>query len=778
MTYNGEDGPVINATVTDYWVSPALATRARTGLPESPRRCKTVTTRSTTAIPATGGQRTVQTDTTYDTTTGLPTVVYDHGDITQPDQARCRLPPMHRPAPPTPTCPACPREVETDALPCAGSGVNGLTAPTSVQRPNDVVSDLRTYYDDAKFDPTWPPPPKRGDVTMTQQLSGYTDGKPVYLTKVRTVYDDFGRPTKVTDANGFTTTTTYTETNGLTSKIVVTNALNQTATSTVEPTRGLISTVEDLNHLVTESHYDALGRITGVWRPNRDRKAAATVAFAYYVSQTVPTAVTTTSTLHSASKTAVQLYDALGRPRQSQTDTPTGGRLVSDTFYDTRGWAYKTNQPFYNDASTADKALLNMVGQDETVPDQEITTYDGAGRATLVESKKLGVTQYRGRTIYGGDRTTIIPPDGATPTTTFTDAFGRTSEIDFYTEMPTVDGAAVTGGKPNKIAYRYDRRGNNDAVFDDAQVSWTSTFNLLGQVIKQVDPDSGTATLSYDPNGNLRTVIDGRTRTTTSTYDALNRRTALHAGASDTDPILSQWVYDTATPYGVGKLASSTSFDHGYAYTTSTSGYDTFGNPVDGTVTIPTRPRQRGPCGSYTFTDTYSAIDGSLTKTHYPADGNLPEENVNYGYDRFGEPTSTGGLGDYIDSTTYTPHGQVDTMKLGFGQGATSAQLSYAYDQHTQQLTETSLGRAVPGIHCHRPHRVPPRRLRPDHLHHQHSQRHGHRDTVLRLRHARAPLRRMDGQRRMRHRRWQDNEQHHRRGPGALLDQLDIHLRR
>ncbi|MGR6998911.1 hypothetical protein ACU686_13430 [Yinghuangia aomiensis] len=49
---------------------------------------------------------------------------------------------------------------------------------------------------------------------------------------------------------------------------------------------------------------------------------------------------------------------------------------------------------------------------------QTVTQYDGAGRATAAISLYLNQEKTRTQTVYGGDRTTIIPPNGGTATTT------------------------------------------------------------------------------------------------------------------------------------------------------------------------------------------------------------------------------------------------------------------------------------------------------------------------------------------------------------------------
>ena len=697
VSFNGDGGPADHATVTDYWVSPPTARRARAGLPDlTASMTRTASTRTTTAITSSNAVswRTTQTDTSYDTTTGLPVVVYDHGDITKADQARCTTT-TYAPANVGANLVGLPAEVETDARPCGGSGVNGLTPPAGVSRPADVISDVRTYYDNPRFATTWPQPaPTVGDVSVTQQATDYTSGAFTYLTKTKSLYDGKGRPTQVTDANNNNTTTGYTDTAGLTTQVATSNPLKQTTTTTLDPTRGLTLTTLDPNNLQTDLRYDALGRLTGVWRPGRNRSDGANLVFSYQVSQSTPSTITTkTLNFGGSYNTSVAFYDAMTRPRQTQTSVPNTsiGRLVTDTFYDSHGWAVKVNNAYSDDSNPPTTTLVDMVGYDQRIPNQDLISYDGLGRKTVVVSNAKGVNQWQTAMVYGGDRTTVIPPRGATPTTAVVDALGRKTELDSYTTPPTIAGGQVTGSHTT-IRYGYDHRGNPATITDDRGAIWTSVFNLLGQVVTKTDPDAGTSQLTYDNVGNVATTTDARA-TLSYSYDPLGRKTGIYDGPLSTSPMLAAWSYDTATPNGIGKPASATSYDNGYAYTTSASGgYDTFGNPLATTVSIPADPTNGVLSRDYTFTHVYDTRTGVPIQTRYPAAGGLPAETVSYGHDAYGDFTAVGGLGDYTDSSSYDQFGRVYTTKLGLGTDPTvTLKADYTYDEHTSRLTTATL---------------------------------------------------------------------------------------
>ncbi|MEV0269709.1 RHS repeat-associated core domain-containing protein [Hamadaea sp. NPDC050747] len=704
ITYNGDGGPVLSATATDYWVGPATATRNRTGLSAvTAKMNRTVATYTTTAItsgPSTAW-RTTKTETTYDTTTGLPTVVYDHGDLADSSQATCATT-TYAPANTDLNLVSLPAEVEIDAVACAGSGVNGLSKPTGLTAA-DIVSDQRNFYDVTSFVTTWPQTiiPTAGNRTVAQKASDF-NGTFTYLTLTKTLYDSFGRPISVVDANDNPASTTqYTETNGLTTSIKTTNPLGQFTTTTVDPARGLNTKIIDQNSLEIDEGYDALGRLTGVWLPgNNTLTNPANKAFTYSISNTVPSTVTTKTLNENGSyRISVSLFDALLRVRQVQTQSPSGGRLIDDTYYDSHDWTIKATHQYY-DSAAASTTFLDLTGQDQYMPNQDLYTYDGSGRQILDASTMLGIEQWRTRTVYGGDRTTVIPPvtvgriTGGTPITTIVDARGRTIEQDSYNSAPTVTGNQLSGGAYTKITYGYDRRGNQSTITDAGGNVWTSTFNLLGQVSDTVDPDAGSTHLTYDKNGNLATRRDSNNVTVSYAYDALNRKTFEYDGPTSASPKLAAWTYDSTTiTNGIGKLATSTSYDGTYAYTTTIGGYTNRYALTSKSVTIPADPANGNGiatlANTYTFSYTYTPSSGLHKTTAFPATtGALPAETVNYTYNVMDMPNSMGNLsGDYVHSTTYNQYGLISQVQMGTN--SVASYLTNVYEQHMLRLADT-----------------------------------------------------------------------------------------
>ncbi|GLY86076.1 RHS repeat-associated core domain-containing protein [Actinoallomurus iriomotensis] len=759
--YNYSGGPVIGSTINSYWVSPATAARSRTGLPDltanATGQVETWARQALTSGSTTTWRKT-ETDTSYGTdssspTFGLPLVVYTHGDLSQPDQRQCAIT-TYAPANTTLNLAGLPAEVETDAGACGGTNpegssapttaqTNALTAPTGVSRPADVVSDQRTFYDDPTLAATWPQPstpawpqaaPTKGDISVIRVASDYTGGAFSYQTKSASVYDSYGRVTDAYDALGHKTHTGYTMANGVTTATNVSNPLGQATSTTLDPLRGLPTSATDPNQITAATHYDGLGRLTDVWQAGRSTSSPANLHYAYQVSNTGPTVVTTQK-LNDASGliTSTALYDALLRPRQSQDPTPQGGRLITDTFYDSHGWTWKKNNPTYDPDSTPNSTLASV--PDSQVDNQDVTAFDGAGRPVLATSYQRKTIKSQVASAYNlamagdGDATVTVPLDassrpftGATAKISVQDALGRITEQDEYTTAPSVaidngqgtapittvaiSGGSTTAsnGNPQATQYVFDKTGHQTDVKSLATSDdWKTGYNLLGEATSKTDPDAGTSTIAYDPAGNITQTTDARGKTISFTYDGLNRKTGQYAATvSSQSPAnqMASWVYDNsdnaiagmADP--IGHLTSSASYiggsgTGGHAYKHQIGGYNALGEPTSETITIPADENQLA--NSYAITHTYEPITGLPRRDIYPANGTLPAETVSYDYKSALDVPSdlTSNLTTYTDDVTWTALGQVGQTKLG--NTINNAQVINTYDPHTGELTDTQL---------------------------------------------------------------------------------------
>ncbi|MDA8321949.1 MAG: sugar-binding protein [Actinomycetota bacterium] len=752
-TYAYAGGPADHSRIYSYWVSPAQMSRTRPGLPDlTANFTGQVEDWARQAITDTGTTtwRITETDTTYDSTAGsafygLPLFIFRHGDLSQPAQQACTTI-SYAAANTSLNLAGLPAEVETDAVPCGGanpggssvptaSEINALTAPAAVSRPAQVISDTRTFYDDPSLAATWPQPsspawpqpaPGNPDVSVVQQATGWTGTAFTYQTAAADVYDSYGRVVKSYNAGGgytpatgtyAATATSYTMTAGSTTREVVTNPLGQATTTTLDPLRGLPVTVTDPNGITTTMHYDGLGRLTAVWKYGRATTATPNLSYTYNVSDSGPTVVTTRQLNDAGGQiTSTTLYDSLLRVRQTQYPTPQGGVLVTDHFYDSHGWQWKTNINWWDPAANPGSAILTV--PDSQVHDQVVTAYDGLGRPVSVTSYDDSSVRSVSYTAYYGDKVTTVPPAGGTPTSTVSDALGRTTQLDQYTTAPSVTtgtnsggfpAVTITGGTTQATTYSYDTRGLLSAI-TAAGESWTRSYNLLGQVTSTTSPNSGTSAMTYDPAGNVASVTNGDSKTVTYTYDPLGRKTGEYAGTSSSAPKIATWSYDNsdnavpgmANP--VGHLTTETSYDSaGNAYVIQQDGFNAFGESTGETVTIPSTTATTAAGGSlagtYSLGHFYTATTGLPLRDYYPASpagagqtaGTLPAETVIHGYcTGFDLPCSlASNLAGYTQNVTYTALFQVGQQQIGTS--SASAYITSTYDQNTGSLTQTQV---------------------------------------------------------------------------------------
>jgi YD repeat-containing protein len=465
---------------------------------------------------------------------------------------------------------------------------------------------------------------------VVRVATDYSGGAFTYQTKNANVYDSFGRTIAAYDPNGNKTATSYTMTNGVTTAEKVTNALGQSASTTYDPLRGVAATQTDPNGITTTMHYNGLGWLTGVWGFNRATTSPANYVFGYAVSNSAPSVVTTQKLNdESGYITSTTLLDALLRVRQAQTPTPQGGMLVSDSFYDTRGFTWKTNSNWWDSGANPGSTIVTV--PDSQVPNQTVTAFDGLGRPVLVTAYDDATVKATTATAYYGDRTTTVPPAGGTPTATVTDALGRTTELDSYTSPPTVNTSVangittvtISGGTTQATKYGYNHRGEQSTITDAATgETWSHGYNLLGETTSTATPNSGTTSMSYDPAGNMTGSTDADGHSLTWTYDALNRRTGEYDGTSTSAPQLGSWVYDNANNVAgvtnpVGHLTTETSYSGGHAYTIQQTGFNAFGESTGETVTLP--GAEGALAGPYTLSHTYSTATGLPLKDTYPA---------------------------------------------------------------------------------------------------------------------------------------------------------------
>lgn len=702
--YSGPDGKVLDKTVKTPWHHQTASVTRSWGTIAA-NLSGTAETRTWTSLDGGDGSswRITDVKNTFEDATGRIVQTDDEGDVSKADDNKC-----------TRTTYA---DNTTAGILDTPSRVQTLSVACSVTTPDyskDIVSDVLAAYDGQAYGAA----PTTGDATRTATLKS-NDGTTGTFLESGKAYDAYGRVTSSTDltgnvtatqtgtpqrtdrSDGETSTTVFAPATGFPTTVAVTSppattgnsATAQTATTTLDPVRGLPVTVVDANNKRTDTTYDALGRSLKVWLADRSKANGQTpnYSYSYTVTDDKPVTVGTTTLAGTGTQTAYTIYDGFLRARQAQSPGPQGGMLVADTFYDARGLVAKSYAPYYQ--KQAPSTVLSAPDDASKVETQTWNTYDGLGRIT--QSQEVAGNSDGGQvlstttTVYGGDRTTVTPPHGATPTTTIVDARGNTRELDQY-HGPTATGAY------DKTLYDYTPAGNLEKLTSPATNVWSYTYDQRGNQTAAVDPDAGTTTSHYDDRNQLVSTTDQRGKTITHLYDGLGRETETHDGDAS-GPLLTKHVWD---PTGFkGQLASATRYvggASGSAYTAAYQLYDNLYRPHRTTTTIPSA--EGALAGSYQSNVQYNA-DGTVQSIGYPAAGSLTAEAVTPTYDELLRQTKLSGSGGatYTTDTTYGYAGQVLQYTYQAA-GQKMTQVTNTYEWGTQRLSNSRVDRQdVPG---------------------------------------------------------------------------------
>ncbi|WP_353945535.1 RHS repeat-associated core domain-containing protein [Streptomyces sp. HUAS MG91] len=660
-TYNGDGGALVEATSYTPWHSAAVAIHSRTAdkLPEvNAWQTGVKEDQTRTTVSGVSAPRLTKTTRTFDSY-GMVDSVSETGDTAKSGDEQCTITSYTRNT--TTNLLNLIAETKTVAKPC------GATPSL----PDDLISASRTYYDNATALTT---APTKGDVTKEEEQDGKGTG---YLTTATNKYDVYGRQTHSTDAEGATTDVTFTPATGRApTETQTTNALGHTSKEITEPLRGLTTATIDANGKRADLEYDALGHLVKAWDtgwPKADHATQPSAQYTYAITRTKPTVITVKTLNYQGSyDTAYAFYDGLMRERETQSAAigASTGKLVTENLYDTRGLTWKSYSSYY--AGGAPSATL-VTGDDTKVPAATENRFDGAGRTTASLALRFGDETRRTATEYSGDRTTVIPPQGGTATTTVVDALGRTSEKREYTD------AART--KYLTTSYSYSPLGNLDKITGPEGTVWNWTYDHRGRQTKTVDPDKGTSTTTYDDDDRPLTSTDARNITLTNKYDDLGRTTELKQG----DTVRAAWSYDTVAK---GQLASDTRYIDGQAYTNRIDTYDDRYQVTKSTSTLPADAG--GLAGSYSWTFGYNSYTGAQEWTLNPALGNLPSERVTTVYGEGNLPIkTTAGQVTLVNSVNYDVFGRAGRTEYGvLGRKVYDTRV---FDEHTGRLTQHTI---------------------------------------------------------------------------------------
>ncbi|MGW0219033.1 hypothetical protein ACWDXH_32085, partial [Micromonospora chokoriensis] len=401
------------------------------------------------------------------------------------------------------------------------------------------------------------------------------------------------------------------------------------------------------------------------------------VRYTYLVRTDKPVAIKTERRQNDGSYSVeYKLHDGHLRPRQVQTEGPDGTRLIADTFYTGTGKLAKTYAT-YSVAGTPTDTIYPAVNGD--VNGQTLYVYDGADRVKAEIFAVAGNEKWRTTSTYSGDRTSVDPPQGGTPTTTVMNALGQTTQLLQYK-------GADPSGPADTTVYTYTKAGKLATVTDPAGNVWRHRYDQLGRKIESTDPDAGTSTVEYDDLDRVVSTVSGSGKRISTTYDDIGRRTAVYKGMATTGELLSSWTYDLEM---LGHLSSTSRWVDGAEYATYVGTYDEFYRPHGTYYQVPEHAGAE-LAGLYAFGTEYNR-DGSVQSVSMSDGGGLPFETVAYTYDSLERLTATTGDDAYLTDVDYATTGEV--LQTEALVGTRKVWSTYEYEQGSQRLTRQRLDR-------------------------------------------------------------------------------------
>ncbi|MFJ8666971.1 ricin-type beta-trefoil lectin domain protein [Streptomyces sp. NPDC093600] len=637
--------------------------------------------------------RSVRTKTTFESTYGLPTYVESFGDTGKTGDESCtKLEYLHH---------------TTKNL--IGLSKQVLVSPTSCASANwadlsTLSAATRTAYDNTAY-ATALADTTRALATESWSLNGAGTG---FQTDGTTEFDAIGRVIKKTDTDQQVSTMAFDPPTGQAFKVTQTNPLGHSQIQELEPGRAVTLKTTDANGYVSESTYDPLGRLVEAWAAGRTPTTGAVPDFrAEYTipaeetdpddstrkTRKPPYVTTYSRGYKDRIEKSVTIYDGLGRERQTQDEADGGGRLITDTLYNSAGEVYQTNNAYLNEAEPTGELFTPRA--DTTVPNITRYKYDGLGRVLeempVLKVKAPGTTEAISQAVpekatryeYGTDWSKVIQPQGASSYRVYTDALGRTVRTD------TINPAAPDGY--TSMRYEYDTRGEMVKAVSSADPThpWTWTYDYRGRMATATDPDTGITRNTYDHRDRPLTTTNARGVTVWNGYDELSRPKQQRLTGS-TGTLLAEFTYDTA-PGGKGMPATATRYTDGLAYTQKVNGYTKDYQPTSTTLSLPSSLATTwGLQSEYTHAFTYSDT-GQLEEAKLPKAGKFDAENLIVRYNKHGKPLSISGKDWYGSETVYSPYGQVMRSTLGALPYRVWTQNSY--DESTGELQDKSVYR-------------------------------------------------------------------------------------
>jgi len=203
----------------------------------------------------------------------------------------------------------------------------------------------------------------------------------------------------------------------------------------------------------------------------------------------------------------------------------------------------------------------------------------------------------------------------------------------------------------------------------------------------------------------LLQATDARGKTSSYTYDALNRKTgAFDSAASAQQPAdttagttgnqIGAWIYDNANnvtglTHASGHLTTENTYIGGATYTSQQINFNVFGESLGSSLTIPAA--EGALAGTYTVRHVYTPNAGLPEYDVYFAGGGLPADQVLHTYmNQFDLPSALGGVKSYNQTTSYDALSRVNEITIGLTASVYTS-IDNQYDQNTGRLTDRTV---------------------------------------------------------------------------------------
>jgi len=566
----------------------------------------------------------------------------------------------------------------------------------------NVIGETTYAYDETAVSQNSGTPPQHVAITGSRgnptTVSTFSTGA-ASLSKQYSYYDT-GTVNVATDVNGATTTYGYSSGScGYSFPDSVTLPLSLSASTAYNCTGGVAISSTDPNGKISSANYasDAF-----FWRPNSVQDAAGALTSIVYTGQTQ---MESTMNFNGAISTADVLttLDSQGRPLYRQTkQSPSANNYDSaQNVYDAVDALLKTTVPYVGTAGQP-----GPQGTPATT-----TNYDALGRPTLV-------TDGGGGTVTSTyTKNDVLQAIGPAPAGEHVkqkqleyDALGRLTSV---CEITGVTGSGACGQTLPQTGYlttyTYDTTTVNSVLYNRTRVNQnaqpngtaqtrTYLYDLLGRLVSETNPESGTTAYVYDSDaggpcaggtylaGNLVKRTDAVTNVSCYSYDQLHRvlNITYPSGSYAASTPKKYFVYDAAT---VNSSAMVNAKGHlAEAYTCSgTCGskitdlgfsYSARGEVSDVYQSTPHSGGYYHTTAGYWANgalDTLSGIPGRSTWT-VAVDGE-------------GRPYSaTYGTTNWVKTTTYYPSNPQTTVTYGIG--TTPDTDVYTFDANSGRMNQ------------------------------------------------------------------------------------------